>query len=161
MAAGAQEQCQWCAELAVQNGPSPPCLGFPISYTAPCWRDCATQHWETGSPSGCRPTRRTSKFEAAILPSTLQLVEATSQRHFSWKFVWKFFVKKYLWLSTAPSGLLIELLYQGFLLSSTHKSVPTLMLSTWPSLWYDTIKTRCSERRLHSIWPLLLYLNGF
>ena len=27
------------------------------------------------------------KFEAAILPSTLQLLETASQRHFSWKFV--------------------------------------------------------------------------
>ena len=72
----AQGQCQWCAEPAGQSGPSLPYLGTPISEIVPCWRDCATQHWETGSPSGCPPTWRNKEpqiltLKAATYPSIL------------------------------------------------------------------------------------------
>ena len=164
----AQGQCQWCAEPAGQSGPSLPYLGTPISEIVPCWRDCATQHWETGSPSGCPPTWRNKEpqiltLKAATYPSILQLLEIASQRHFSLKFSCncsdcaKISKKKKNCQETPvayfPSVWSFDRVATPCVHSFSHQYRSVYWPScfgTWPSiLWLNTMKTRCSERRLY------------
>lgn len=174
----AQGQCQWCAEPAGQSGPSLPYLGTPISEIVPCWRDCATQHWETGSPSGCPPTWRNKEpqiltLKAATYPSILQLLEIASQRHFSLKFSCncsdcakickkkKKIVKKRLWLISLLSGLLIVLLPRAFIPSLINTDQCTDLHALALDLQsYDWIPWKPDAQKgvSTSMWSLLLHV---
>ena len=61
------------------------------------------------------------------------------------------FVKKRLWLTSLLSGLLIVLLPHAFIphLINIDQYWPSCF-GTWPSiLWFNIMRTRCSERRLY------------